>query len=397
MKKRIVAVFLVLVFFMSSINLMAGDLGDLRSQYEDARAEADAQAGILAETRAEMDRIHQVILELDARMIAATDDLLAIDDALYATEAALEQTELEWAQAREDLDRQHEIVRTRLREIQERGMTGLLSVVLQATSLRDFLLRLEYVNDIARRDQEMVTRLEEIENSIAQMQEAYTRQLSSVAALQQQQEAYLQRLDDLAEYQEAFFVELAADEERYEALLLFKEEQAAEMHNAWYTAYQAEQARIAAEQRERERRAREIQLANIPANGIFQWPVPSSASISSDFGYRTHPTRRRREHHDGIDIRARSGSNIVAAESGTVILSGWHGGYGFTVIIDHGGGLHTLYGHNSRNLVSVGDEVSRGQVIALIGSTGVSTGPHLHFEMRQNGVPRNPRRALGLS
>jgi len=396
MKKRIVAVFLVLAFLMSGINIMAGDLGDLRSAYEDARAEADEQAGILAETRAEITRIHEEILALDERMNSATDALLATDAALYATKAAIEQTELEWAIAQEELEGQHEVVRVRLREIQERGSTGLLSVVLQATSIRDFLLRIEYVNDIARRDQEMVASLEEIESKVAQMQEAYARQLISVEALQREQAEYILRLENLANEQEAFFAELVADEARYEALLIFKQEQAAEMYSAWQTAYQAEQARRRAEELERQRRERERQLANIPTGGIFQWPVPSSARITSNFGYRTHPTRRRREFHTGIDIGARSGANIVAADCGVVILSSWHGGYGNTVIIDHGGGLHTLYGHNSRNLVRVGDQVSRGQVIALIGSTGISTGPHLHFEMRVNGVARNPRQALGL-
>jgi len=396
MKKRIVAIFLALVFLMSGINIMAGDLGDLRRQYEDARAEADAQAGILAETRAEITRIHEEILILDERMNAATEDLLVTDAALYATKAALEQTEIDWAIAQEDLANQHEVVRARLREIQERGSTGLLSVVLQATSLRDFLLRIEYVNDIARRDQEMVTQLEAIESQVAQMQDAYSRQLTSVEALQRQQEDYIQRLEDIAEEQEAFFAELVADEVRYEALLIFKQEQAVEMYNTWYTAYQEERERQRQAELERQRRERERQLANIPTGGIFQWPVPSSARITSNFGYRTHPTRRRREFHEGIDIGARSGANIVAADCGVVILSSWHGGYGNTVIIDHGGGLHTLYAHNSVNLVRVGDQVSRGQVIARIGSTGVSTGPHLHFEMRVNGVPQNPRRALGL-
>jgi len=397
MRKKLLAACMIFAFLMSSLPIMAGDLGELQEQYEDARAEAVEQAEILAETRAEMDRIHQTILELDARMISATEDLLNIDEALYVTIAALEQTEIDWAIAQEELYRQNQITRARLRDIQEQGTTGLLAVVFQATSLRDFLLRLEYVNNIARADQEMVATLKETEARVAQMQEAYTRQLNSVEALQRQQEAYLQRLEDIAADQEAFFIELVADEERYIAMLAFKEEHAAAMYTQWQTAYQAEQARIAAERRERERQEQERRLqATLAAGGHFAWPVPVWIRISSDFGYRTHPTRRTREHHDGIDIAARHGNNIVAAEAGTVILSSWHGGYGNTVIIDHGGGYQTLYAHNSVNLVAVGDTVTRGQVIARIGSTGISTGPHLHFEVIRNGVPVNPRRYLGI-
>jgi len=397
MRKKLLAVLMVFAFLMSSLPAMAGDLGDLRDRYEEARAEADYQAGILAETRAEMNRIHETILELDERMISATEDLLSIDEALYAMELTLELTETEWTTAQDELYHQDQIVRARLREIHEQGTVGLLAVVFQATSLRDFLLRLEYVNDIARRDQEMVAILKENEARVAQMQETYARHLVSVEALQRQQEAYLLRLEELAADQESFFIELAADEERYVALLLFKEEHATAMHTEWQTAYEAEQARIVAERREQDRIRREAELqAMLAAGGRFLFPVPVFTRISSEFGWRTHPTRRTREHHDGIDIAARHGNNIVAAEAGTVILSSWHGGYGNTVIIHHGGGYQTLYAHNSINLVRVGDVVTRGQVIARIGSTGISTGPHLHFEVIRNGVPVNPRSYLGI-
>jgi len=397
MKKRVLAVLLVLAFFVTSIPVFADNIGDLRRDYDDATAAVAQTAEELAAIRAEMDNIQTTIMGIDERMIAATDDLLNIDQALYTTMAALEQTEQEWAEAKELLERQHAIVRSRLREIQEQGTTGLLSVVLQATSLRDFLLRLEYVNNIARHDQAMVAQLEETESRVAQVQEAYARHLSSVETLQYQQEAYMYRLDNLAAEQLAFFEELVADEERYAALLAFEREHAEQMRAAWSTAYQAERARQNQLRLAEQRRRQEQQAAAVAhLGGRFAWPVPSSGRITSGYGYRNHPTRRRREFHTGIDIGARSGNNIIAADGGTVILSGWHGGYGNTVIIDHGGGVHTLYGHASRLLVSVGDTVERGQVIALIGSTGVSTGPHLHFEVRSNGRHQNPGPFLGL-
>jgi len=120
------------------------------------------------------------------------------------------------------------------------------------------------------------------------------------------------------------------------------------------------------------------------------WPV--RGNISSGFGWRTNPMGGRgSEHHDGVDIPARTGTSIRAAGGGTVIYAGWQNGYGNTVIINHGSGITTVYAHNSHNHVEVGQRVERGEIIANVGSTGRSTGPHLHFEVRVNGSAVNPR------
>jgi murein DD-endopeptidase MepM/ murein hydrolase activator NlpD len=127
--------------------------------------------------------------------------------------------------------------------------------------------------------------------------------------------------------------------------------------------------------------------------GELQWPVPSSTRITDHYGVRTW--RGRREHHGGVDIGARTGTDIVASADGIVRTASRQGAYGNTVIIEHTGGMSTLYAHCSKILVSVGQNVKRGDVIAHIGSTGVSTGPHLHFEVRIHGKDVNPRSYLG--
>lgn len=129
--------------------------------------------------------------------------------------------------------------------------------------------------------------------------------------------------------------------------------------------------------------------AGNPSAQGFQWPI--SAPITSNFGYRVHPIYGTRRLHKGMDFGAGSGRAIAAAKGGTVITAGWISGYGNTVIISHGSGLTTLYAHQSKLAVSVGQSVGRGQTIGYVGSTGNSTGPHLHFEVRSNGTPVNPR------
>ena len=397
MKKKTMLVVLILAFVLSSMPLMANDLDDLRAQYQEAQADIQMTEAELAAISAEMQYIHDTIMELDSRLSAATDNLINIETQLDTTTEIFEQIELEWEEAQVALDRQNEIVRYRLREIQMQGTTGMLSIIFQATSLRDFLLRVEYVNNIARRDQEMVAMLEANIAAVEQMQDTFQRHLYAVEYLQQQQEGYILQLEAMEEEQREFIYALVADEDKYLALHAFQQQTAADIG----AKIEAEVARIEAERVAAARaaeNARDAQVAQaiMNNNAQFAWPAPGFTRISSNFGYRNHPTRRRREHHDGIDLASRHGNRILAAEAGTVILSGWHGGYGHTVIIDHGSGLHTLYAHNSRNLVSVGDRVTRGQHIANIGSTGVSTGPHLHFEVRVNGRPVNPRPFLGI-
>lgn len=126
----------------------------------------------------------------------------------------------------------------------------------------------------------------------------------------------------------------------------------------------------------------------VHGTGVFIWPC--NGPITSPFGYRTHPIFGTTIYHAGIDIGVDYGTPIHAADGGTVIAAEWYGGYGNAVIIDHGNGLQSLYGHNSSLTVSVGETVSQGQIIAYAGSTGYSTGPHCHFEVRQNGEAVDP-------
>lgn len=124
--------------------------------------------------------------------------------------------------------------------------------------------------------------------------------------------------------------------------------------------------------------------------GIMNWPVTGHTRISSPYGNRIHPILKTKRFHSGIDIPAPTGTNIVAAASGRVAFAGTQGGYGRTIILDHGGGIMTLYAHNSQLVVNEGDQVTQGSVIAKAGSTGMSTGPHLHFEVRENGKYVDP-------
>lgn len=133
-----------------------------------------------------------------------------------------------------------------------------------------------------------------------------------------------------------------------------------------------------------------LQLAETYVGGEMMWPVPDHYTITSPFGNRFHPISKTYKMHTGIDISCPRNTDVVAAQSGTVIYSGWYSGYGKVIIVDHGGGYSTLYGHNDGLVGKVGQSVKKGELIAKSGSTGYSTGPHVHFEVRINGEYVDP-------
>jgi murein DD-endopeptidase MepM/ murein hydrolase activator NlpD len=147
--------------------------------------------------------------------------------------------------------------------------------------------------------------------------------------------------------------------------------------------------------KELEAQIRNYQNQNQIALGTGNYVRPVQGSITSYFGYRFHPILRKRKYHSGIDISASYGSPVSAADSGVIVFAGRNGGYGKMIIIDHGSGISTVYGHCSLLQVDQGQTVTQGQIIAQVGSTGLSTGPHLHFEVRKNGVPEDPLSYFG--
>jgi len=157
-------------------------------------------------------------------------------------------------------------------------------------------------------------------------------------------------------------------------------------------AYEKALAELEESSRKLEAMIRQLQGGSSEAlgTGVFTWPTPGYTTITSPYGMRYHPILKTRKMHTGVDIGAPMSATIVAADSGKVIYAGWMEGYGQVLVIDHGNGLSTLYAHQSAFLVSNGQTVTKGQAIGKVGSTGWSTGPHLHFEVRINGSYTDP-------
>jgi len=313
----------------------------------------------------------------------ATSRLDALEDNIQATAAQVSRNEEQLAIAAQTLkvlqadlaiaeqlfqDQQFATI-ARLRFLQRQQGSRGWAVLLHSQNLNDFLDRRRQLKLVYESDRSILDDLKTKADDLAQRRQTVEQQKNEIALLTQQ---------------------LLAQKEEYEAQ--------AQEQTVLVGRLQQDQQALEAAESQLERDSRNIAIliqqrlaaAQGPVQGTGQMVFPVNARITSRFGTRVHPILGYRRFHAGIDFGASTGAPIWAADSGQVIFAGWYGGYGRSVIINHGGGLTTLYGHTSQVYVSEGQMVQRGQAIAAVGSTGLSTGPHLHFEVRQNGNPVNP-------
>ena len=299
--------------------------------------------------------------------------------------------------AKTTLERHNDALRRRLVDAYERGDTDYLNVLLSATSFTDFAERWEDIRYLVKANQRTVRERRAAEKSVERVQREVEGErvvLDDVLAREKQTRYQLAalasqrvQLVDAAEAQRrSVSTEVAQLEEMSAA-------QEAELERFIRERQALEEQRRQAAEAERRRAAQLAGQAlppptNTGAPGAFSWPA--SGPITDPFGMRMHPITHRWRMHTGMDIGAPMGATITASAGGKIIYAGWEGGYGNTIIIDHGGNASTLYGHCSQLFVSEGQTVQRGQAIGAVGSTGESTGPHLHFEIRINGVPVDP-------
>lgn len=329
------------------------------------------------------------VKKLDAQLESVNDELEKLGEQITKKEAAITQTQQELEQAKRVEAEQYASMKLRIKYMYERGETSFLDQILQSEDIVQMLNRAEYIQQIAEYDRKQLDDFEanrkQIEAFEVQLQEEHETLLGLQEETEAKQQSVKTLLNKKSQEPKNFESQISQAENQvsaYEKDIKAQEDKVKKLEAE--IKRKEEEARKAAEAAGKQYKT--TSLGNIK----FTWPCPSSGRVTSTFGSRERPTAGASTNHKGIDIGASTGSAIVAAASGTVVISTYSYSAGNYIMLNHGGGVYTVYMHCSKLLVSEGAQVKQGQTIAKVGSTGYSTGPHLHFGIRSGGAYVNP-------
>jgi len=382
---------IVISLIIGTNAMMANNIRDLQERRQSINNDLTEQRRILAEAQSERNYALAEIIQLDIDLTQVTGEYFLAQEDLEVTTALLHQTEADLAEAEIQREAQFEILRSRIRFMHENNSMTYIEMLFSSENIADFLSNIDHIGRIIEHDNSILSNLKEIEERITRNRDEIALQYAAVYQLTLDLEVARNDLEAALADRETRIAALVITEADVNALIASMEEDNRQV--GIQIANLEAQAQAVRQQAARAQAA----SSNVTiSGGVLLWPVDGPRGVNSPYGNRSHPITGRREMHTGVDLRAASGTPILAAEAGVVVESRYVRGWGNRVVISHGNGLSTMYAHNSRNIVTVGEEVQRGQVIARAGSTGISTGPHLHFEVWVNGQHVNPNTHLGI-
>ena len=367
----IVLAFIIICTYITVVYAEDSNLTSLQDQQQDLQNQLDESNNQLEEVQSQLSENLQQIEKLDEKIQQSEEKITKLNDQVTQLQTEISDIQAKLEVAEKNYETQKQVMEKRLVAIYEAGDTKYIDVLLKSNNISEFLSNYYLITEITSMDQslldEVETQKKEIELSKQKLEKNQT-SLASALQTQTQTSTVLQNTKTLREN----YIARLSDEEKA------KQAQIDEI-TAQYEAVNNQILELAKQG-----------LDTAYIGGVLAWPVPGYTKITSNYGMRVHPITGQYKLHTGVDISAPIGANFVAANDGIVTKAEYNTAYGNMVIIDHGGGISTLYAHGSEILVTVGQTVKRNEAILKVGSTGYSTGPHAHFEVRINGVVTNP-------
>lgn len=369
----------------------SGDLDSAKKKKTALEEEKKKVEGTLKQLEGLKSDAAAYVKQLDASLTSLEEELDRLEGQISEKENQITEAQARLEEAKEVESRQYDSMKLRIQYMYENGNTSFMESIADSKSISELLNRAEYVSRIAEYDRRMLREYAAAKETVRQTEEKLKEEHEALLDLQDSTEAKEASVKQLMNTKQA---ELAS----YNAKIASAQGEL-DQYNADIKAQESEMKKIEAEMKRKEEEAKKkaaeagkaYKVADL-GNISFKWPCPSSSRITSGFGDRESPTEGASSNHKGIDIGAGTGASIVAAADGQVVISTYSYSAGNYIMIDHGGGVSTVYMHCSQLLVSKGAKVTKGQVIAKVGSTGYSTGPHLHFGIRSGGTYVDPQR-----
>lgn len=374
---RIIAALTASVVAFSQVAYAAKSVNDLKSELAQNQKETEKIKKEIKEKQKDKNAATARMNELDMEIDGVQEDIDSIQYVIDEKQSEIDAANEKIDGLNLDIEKTKEKLGARLKVMYVYGSTSYLEIILSANSFSDLFTRINAVKSIIKHDNSMI---DDFSAQITALEEA-----KAIVELEQQEQIEARKildnkqssLEKLRNEKNQIVKQLEKDIKELEKAEKQKESDANALQAEINRALNKSSGKVV-----------------YRGNGQFGWPSAASTRVTSEFGYRIHPIFGTKKLHRGMDIGAASGTDVLAAESGVVLTAGYNNSYGYYVTINHGSGYVTLYAHNSKLLVSSGQNVSRGQVIAKCGSTGNSTGPHIHFELQINGKLVNPRNYL---
>lgn len=372
--------------FANRISELEASIQEKQEAIDAAEDEKDALSSSLSDVEAIKAELEQskadltsYVAQLDAQVAEIEANIESLTTQIAEKEEEIEETKEELAEAEADEAEQYEAMKNRIQSLYEQGDTYYLEMLASSGSFADFLNKLDYIEQLSKYDNNMLIEYQGIVEYVSLCKEQLEVEQEVLNETKEAAEAEQLVLEDLISDKQEEILAYEADISQKEVVIAAYEEEIA----AQTAIIEELEASVAADRES-------LWGERVYNGGLFCWPAPSYTRISDDYGYRQHPILNVQQFHTGVDMAAPGGTPILAAYDGVVVQAAYNSSMGNYVMIDHGSELYTIYMHAQKLMVSAGEEVSRGEQIATVGTTGRSTGNHLHFSVRLNGSYVSP-------